>query len=150
MTQNEVRRCQLTPQELRRLDYACRSIFRAFDNPSLTRERSADPEWKVNLHHPARIYLVGSVNERPDFRDIDVRCMLPDPVYEALTGCAPDADDFDRAQCQRLHVLNIAFTDMLERACPMRKPIDFQFQSITEGNAIEGGTSRNPLGMEHR
>jgi hypothetical protein len=32
------------------------------------------------------VYLVGSSIQRRDFRDVDVRCMLPDEMFDATTG----------------------------------------------------------------
>mgnify|MGYP000904052687 CR=1 FL=1 len=104
----------LTPHDLRRLDWACKPIAAAFDNTP---------------------YLVGSVQTRDDYRDIDIRLILPDAQLEAMTGGS-----------QRLHwLLDAAFTSLLESMCRMPKPIDFQFQSETEAEKETG--ARNPLGM---
>lgn len=80
-------------------------------------------------------YLVGSVHTRPDFRDIDLRLILADDEFAAM---------IPNPEIGRL--LNIALSDLIARAASLPWPIDFQIQSMTEANAIEG-TVRNPMGM---
>ena len=36
------------------------------------------------------VFLVGSSIQRRDFRDVDVRCMLPDELFDAMFPNAPD------------------------------------------------------------
>jgi hypothetical protein len=98
----------LGPTEMRRLDLACVPIRRAF---------RATP------------HLVGSVHTRRDYRDVDVRLILPDdhPVH---------------AQGD-IHGLNYALSEYLRLATGL--PIDFQIQSQSEANAYPG--ARNPLGV---
>lgn len=106
--------CYLTPHEMRRLDWSCRPIAKWFgDCP----------------------YLVGSVMQHDNFRDIDIRLILPDEVLTAMTFGS-----------QEVHFLmNAAFTSLIESMANMRKPIDFQFQSASEAATEDG--PRNPLGM---
>jgi transcriptional regulator with XRE-family HTH domain len=105
----------LSPPDFRRLDWACRPIADAFDKPP---------------------YLVGSVLTRPDFRDVDLRLILPDERVAALDGGDPKV---------RL-LLNIALSDFVARAANLPAPVDFQIQSVTEANVPEHG-GRNPLGI---
>ena len=44
----------------------------------------------VQAYPSGGVFLVGSSLERRDFRDMDVRCMLPDHEFEALFPNAPD------------------------------------------------------------
>lgn len=47
-----------------------------------------------------------------------------------------------------LLLLNIALSDLIERAAGQRAPIDFQIQSVTEAN-VPGHGVRNPMGFRH-
>ena len=104
----ETRTSFLGPHEMRRLDLACVPIRRAF---------------RINP------YLVGSVNTRRDYRDVDVRLVLPDdhPVH---------------AQGD-IHGLNFALSEYLRLTTDL--PIDFQIQTQTEADGYDG--ARNPLGV---
>lgn len=77
-------------------------------------------------------YHVGSSLTTADFRDVDVRLMLDDDDVAAL----------DRIVNRR--ALGVAFSIWGQKATGL--PIDFQVQSTTEGNAIEG-TRRHALGI---
>lgn len=99
--------CFLGPPELRRLDLACVPIVRAF---------GAEP------------YLVGSVNTRRDYRDVDVRLIL--------------ADDHPVHGQGDIHGLNFALSEYLRLSTDL--PVDFQIQAQTEANEHRG--VRNPLG----
>ncbi|MFD8496324.1 hypothetical protein [Amycolatopsis sp. NPDC059657] len=104
----------LSPPDLRRLDWACRPITAAFGRPP---------------------YLVGSALTRPDYRDIDVRLILDDEVFDQLV-----LND-------EVHLLlNIALGDFVAKSANLPAPVDFQIQSRTEANVPEHG-GRNPLGM---
>ena len=96
-----------------RLDSACRPIRDAFGTPP---------------------YLVGSVNERPDYRDVDVRLILLDAEYDRLT--VPEWS-----------VIGLALSAYLRDATHL--PVDFQVQRMTEANERHPGTPRNPLGMRN-
>lgn len=82
-------------------------------------------------HHTT--YLVGSVMTTPDYRDVDLRCILPDPV-------------FDRWWSDPLKVryVNRAISTWGQRETGL--PIDFQVQRQTEANAQYTGF-RNPMGF---
>lgn len=73
-------------------------------------------------------YLVGSCLHRPDFRDVDVRCILPDDQFAALPCVA---------------TLNACVSEWLRQRTGL--PIDFQFQGQTEANAKHSG-KRSALG----
>lgn len=81
------------------------------------------------------VYLVGSVNDRPDFRDVDVRMILSDDEFDALFGHSPELwSTFCYAWSRTLS----EDTDL---------PIDFQVQRFTEANEkFPGAGKRNHLG----
>jgi hypothetical protein len=84
-------------------------------------------------HHTT--YLVGSVLTKPDFRDVDLRCILPDAV-------------FDRWWKDRLKVryVNRAISIWGQKETGL--PIDFQVQRQTEANEqFPGANRRNPMGF---
>jgi hypothetical protein len=112
----------LSPPDFRRLDWACRPVAEAFDAP---------------------VYLVGSVLERADYRDIDLRLILPDDEVERLFGIHPK--DNPRESSVRA-LLDVALSDLIARAANLRSPVDFQIQSMSEANVPEHG-SRNPIGI---
>lgn len=94
------------------LDQACKPIREAF------------PDFGT--------YLVGSVMERPDYRDVDVRLILTDENYDRLT----DAE---------WSLIGFAFSRHLAEVT--RLPIDFQVQRQTEANAAYPDKARTPLGL---
>lgn len=100
----------ITRPQLWALDEACKSIAEVFGPP----------------------YLVGSVTERPTFRDVDVRLILEDDEYDALS---------DEGWCL------FGFVTSRHLAAVTELPIDFQVQRRTEANAAYPNKSRNPLGL---
>lgn len=109
------RRCHLTVADLMRLNDACIRVREAFGNA----------------------YLVGSAGERADYRDVDVRSILPDNEFDALfTG---------RQFLWSLLCLSVS--EYLRAATGL--PVDFQVQRMTEANEkFPGG--RNSLGARAR
>jgi hypothetical protein len=106
----------LGPAEIFRLDLACKPIVDAFGRPP---------------------YLVGSVNDRADFRDVDVRLILPDKLYRKL---------YRGKRGNRVRILTgLALTAYLREATGL--PVDFQIQQQTAANKHHPGTGRNPLGL---
>lgn len=79
-------------------------------------------------------YLVGSCMERPNFRDVDLRCILDDDEFEKRFG----------GQRVRLRLLNAALSEWVTARTGL--PIDFQFQSRTEADQYKG-QRRNPMGI---
>ncbi len=77
-------------------------------------------------------YLVGSALDRPDYRDVDVRLILADDVFDRL------------ASVVEIQGLNIGFSLWGQRVTGL--PIDFQVQRMTEANAENEGR-RHPIGM---
>lgn len=103
----------LSPPDLFRLDWACRPLRIAFDTPP---------------------YLVGSALERPDYRDIDLRLILPDKRFKKLMGGSGEL----------WLLLNIALSGLITATASQPAPIDFQIQSQTEANKVPG--KRVPMG----
>ncbi len=101
----------LSVSQFHALDLACSRLREAFNRPP---------------------YLVGSVQERADWRDVDVRMLLNDDEYEALTR-------------DQWTVFGLAVSAWLA-AFTGGLPIDFQFQQRTAANEKHAGKKRNPLG----
>lgn len=101
----------ITRPQLWALDEACKSIREAFGTPP---------------------YLVGSVMERPTFRDVDVRLILDDEDYDVLSDA-------------RWGLIGFVTSRHLEAVTGL--PIDFQVQRQTDANAAYPDKSRNPLGV---
>jgi len=90
------------------------------------------------------IYLVGSVLERPDWRDVDVRMILSDGEFAALFPHAGQYWEFD----PRWLVMTVSISQWLRDQTGL--PIDFQFQPQTHANERHGrgkGTQRSALGL---
>lgn len=81
-----------------------------------------------------RTYLVGTAQTGGDYRDVDVRTILPDDQFDAMFGGKP--------------VLWSKFcflvSDHLGRQTGL--PVDYQVQRATEANEKYAG-ERNPLGI---
>lgn len=90
------------------------------------------------------MFLVGSSQERRDYRDVDVRAMLDDEVFNALFpgDRGPGAARIDA----RLLALNLSISAYLSRQSGL--PVDFQFQRQSDANRLYGDRPRNPLGIE--
>lgn len=105
----------LSPQQMFALDLACKPIMEAFGDPP---------------------YLVGSVTETPNFRDVDVRLILDDDQYDRLIV---------RPEIRTL--LSMAISSYLTSMSGL--PIDFGIQRRTEANEQHPGKRRNPLGLRN-
>ena len=111
------------------LEEACQFLNRAFDG---------------------QCYVVGSVLERPDWRDVDIRMMMKDDDFMALF---PDVNHLDNGSWEfdaRWIVLTTAISEQLKRKTGL--PVDFQFQPMTFANKHHGRAAkkpRNPVGMQH-
>ena len=82
-------------------------------------------------------YLVGSVTERPDFRDVDLRLILAD-------------EDFDHWFDGRVMLWSLVCLAIGRHLADLTGlPIDFQIQRRTEANEKYPG-ARNPMGMRSR
>jgi hypothetical protein len=111
------RKSHLTTAEFARLNDACVPVTAAFDSPP---------------------YLVGSVTERPDYRDVDLRVILPDEEFDQLFG----------GRVLLWSMVCLAIGHYLRDVTGL--PIDFQVQRMTEANEKHPGTHRNPMGYSGR
>lgn len=104
------------------LEMACRQINEAFGG-----------------HH---CYLVGSVLERPDWRDVDVRYIMGDEEFDALfPGTRENGTwEFD----PRWLLLTVSISERLSKVTGL--PVDFQFQPQTHANERHKGP-RNAMGL---
>ena len=87
------------------------------------------------FHFEHSPYHVGSSLVRPNWRDVDVRVMVPDDVYAQMEAL------FDMRR------LNLALSLWGQKATGL--PIDCQVQSISEGNGKYGDQRRSALGLDH-
>jgi hypothetical protein len=92
---------------------------------------------KVAGMHLSKVFnaspmLVGSALTKRDYRDVDIRMILPDSEFE---GMFPNK--------AWLMLANAALTDWMAKSTGL--PIDFQFQGMTEANAEFDGP-RRPIG----
>jgi hypothetical protein len=82
--------------------------------------------WHAFGHPP---YLVGSALHTRDWRDVDVRLMLPDNEYQALFG-----DVRHQGLNGKLAAFNMAFSELGHKMTGL--PIDFQIQQSTDANRV--------------
>ncbi len=88
-------------------------------------------------------YLVGSAAERADYRDVDVRVILPDAHFDEWFGKRGTLAGARRCRL-RVRYLNRAFSVWGQQETGL--PIDFQVQRQTEANA-EFTKPRNAMGV---
>jgi hypothetical protein len=79
-------------------------------------------------------YLVGSVMERPDYRDVDVRVLMADRAFDVVF----------RRRLEAVRFLNRGLSVWGQQETGL--PIDFQVQRQTEANAEYTGR-RNAMGV---
>lgn len=86
-------------------------------------------------------YLVGSVHHRQDWRDVDVRLMMPDDVFaREFTGVVGGQWEFDT----RWLLLTTAISEYLSKRTGL--PVDFQFQPQSRANELHKGP-RSAIGL---
>jgi len=89
-------------------------------------------------------YLVGSAQDRADWRDVDVRLIMKDDEFYKLFPGVPRGQsglwEFDH----RWLLLTIALSERLSRITGL--PIDFQFQPQSHANKVHPG-QRSAMGM---
>lgn len=105
----------LTTADFARLNYACVIVTEALGQPP---------------------YLVGSSTSKEDWRDVDVRSILPDDEFDARFPSQPQWSLF----C-------LGVTELLCRMTGL--PVDYQVQRMSEANAKYHGP-RNPIGTRGR
>jgi hypothetical protein len=82
-------------------------------------------------------YLVGSSLERPDWRDVDVRYIMADDLFDSMFGPHWEHD-------ARWLLLTVSISGWLSKVTGL--PIDFQFQPQTHANEKHGGR-RDAIGI---
>jgi hypothetical protein len=107
--EEKTRSCWLGVPELYRLDSACA---------------------RLQALYPFQVYLVGSVLERRNYRDVDIRLLLSDKKW-------------GRHLSREWLFFNAAISDQLAAATGL--PIDFQFMCRTEWDTYKDRPVR-PLG----
>lgn len=86
-------------------------------------------------------YLVGSAAQGKGWRDVDVRLMLDDDVFDALF---PDKVSTANSTSKKWSAMCMAFSALGEKMTGL--PIDFQIQRTTEANDKFDGP-RHALGL---
>lgn len=111
------------------LEQACRTVAEAFWSPDQF----------------CSMYVVGSVLKRPDWRDVDIRMMMSDEVFQAEF---PDVDITSGAweHDPKWLLLTTCISKFLSSASGL--PVDFQFQPMTHANQHHRGV-RNPIGFRY-
>lgn len=106
--------------EMFNLNHACRSIAEAFDEIP---------------------YLVGSALEKRDFRDVDIRLMLPDAEFERLFG----KDEHTNFYNGLWSLFNASLSEWLGKRTGL--PVDFQIQKRSAANKEYEGQRRSAIGI---
>jgi len=101
------------------LSMACMVIYDAFGHPP---------------------YLVGSSIEKRDYRDVDVRLILPDDEYKQLFP-----DTTHTTHNARWSIICSSISLYLSQHSGL--PVDFQIQAQTKANAEFGDKPRHALGL---
>lgn len=86
------------------------------------------------------LYVVGSCLQRQDWRDVDVRYILPDDDFAALFPAAGDYWEMDA----RWLLLTVSIAQWMSKMTGL--PIDFQFQPQTLANERHPGP-RSAIGL---
>ena len=86
-----------------------------------------------------QMFIVGSVLERANWRDVDIRLMLDDGAFAELFPDAGTHWDFDA----RWLLMNTMVSEWMSQQTGL--PIDFQFQQTSHANAKHKG-KRSPVG----
>lgn len=86
----------------------------------------------------ATAYLVGSVLDRPDYRDVDVRIMVDDDTFARLFG----ADGLWITN-GGLTLGNMALSALARELTGL--DVDCQVQRMSDANAVDGDKQRQPL-----
>lgn len=93
----------------------------------------------VNEFFGSHPYLVGSAARGKEWRDVDVRLILPDDEFDAMFG------ELTRPRCLNLkwNAACLAFASLGRDMTGL--PIDFQVDRMTETNESYGGGARHAL-----
>lgn len=111
-----VRHTYLLMSDFERLEEWCRNVRIAFDG--------------------ATPYLVGSATTRPDYRDVDLRLILADEIFDAQWS-----------DWVKVRLVNRAISIWGQEETGL--PIDFQIQRRTEASAEFGHEARHPMGIRN-
>jgi len=137
---------------------AKKAVEEALAKPAVRRANYLGVSQYFNLNHACRVlaeafgwclYLVGSVLERRDYRDVDIRCILPDEEFERLFPglSSPSVNahtSYSGPNMKALWVLmGVAISEWLSNRTGL--PIDFQIQKQSEANAAFPHQPRSAL-----
>jgi hypothetical protein len=88
-------------------------------------------------------YLVGSALDRPDWRDIDVRFIMPDEEFRAMFPGTYKEGIHIWGKDPRWLLMTVSISEYLSKRTGL--PVDFQFQPQTHANERHDG-KRQSLG----
>lgn len=93
------------------------------------------------------IYHVGSSLDRPDWRDVDIVCILGDCDFAKLFPdvLKPEGNHGYFEHDPRWLMLTIMLSDWLTKQAGV--PVDFKFQPMTFANTRHAGGRRNAMAM---
>ena len=91
------------------------------------------------------VFVVGSVLERSDFRDVDVRCILEDADFDRHFPGVHARNETREPWHPRFTLLCFSISAWLRQMTDL--PIDFQFQRMTQANQKYEGKRRNSIGQ---
>jgi len=91
------------------------------------------------------IYIVGSVLDRSDWRDVDVRLMMDDESFSVLFPNAP-LQNAAWEHDPRWTVMTVAISAWLRQQTGL--PVDFQFQPMSWANERHNGP-RSAVGLRY-
>lgn len=95
------------------------------------------------------LYLVGSCLRKKDWRDVDIRCILADELFDKLFFTEEIEGETISGKCiQKMQQL--AISEWLRKMTGL--PVDFQFQKRTKANEEYGSAEhpRNAIGLNIR
>lgn len=88
-------------------------------------------------------YQVGSSLQKKEWRDVDVRVMLPDDVYAEMGLGDPEHPQHNR----KWVAFTLAFSALGKQMTGL--PIDFQLQQVSHANANNDGVRNALLAIEN-
>lgn len=86
------------------------------------------------------LFLVGSVLTKPDWRDVDIRCIMPNETFAQLFPKSKEP-----VLCSFQSLLHNSISCWIRNTTQL--PIDFQIQSMKYANSEFPSQYRNGIGM---
>jgi hypothetical protein len=87
------------------------------------------------------VFLVGSCLHSKDYRDVDVRCVVADDIFDEMFPLDPES----KLLRPKWQLLCLALSSWMRSMTGL--PIDFQFQKISLATERYKSEQRHPLGL---